>query len=163
MRLIALALVVACRGGDGAEAIRREAARRDPSFAAVQARGAVAMGVNQFTSSHIFEPLPDGGRIELQRDVADSEGTAQIRRHMQEIAAQFAAGDFRLPGFVHAQAVPGTDVMTAKRAAITYAVESLPRGAAVRLHSDDPAAIEAIHAFLAFQRHDHHAPARHDT
>jgi hypothetical protein len=121
------------------------------------------MGVNQFTSSHIFEPLPDGGRIELQRDTDDSTGMAQIRGHMQQIAAQFAAGDFHLPGFVHAQSVPGTDVMAAKRETITYTFESLPRGAAVRVHSDDPAAVQAIHEFLAFQRHDHHAPAHHDS
>jgi hypothetical protein len=163
-RSIALALVLlACQTGQDQEQVRRDAARRDPSFAAVQSRGAVAMGVNQFTSSHIFEALPDGGRIELQRDTDDSAGVAQIRGHMQQIAAQFAAGDFHLPGFVHAQSVPGTDVMAAKRGAITYTVESLPRGAAVRVHSDDPAAVEAIHEFLAFQRHDHHAPAHHDT
>ena len=87
------------------------------------------MGVNQYTSHHTFQPLADGGRIELQRDVNDSVGIARIRTHMHQIAAQFAGGDFRLPGFVHAQAVPGTGVMAAKRGAITYTVESLPRGA----------------------------------
>lgn len=164
MRLTPLVLIlVACHAGGSEETIRRDAARRDPSFAAVQSRGAVAMGVNQFTSSHVFEPLADGGRIELQRDTDDRAGTAQIRGHMRQIATRFAAGDFQLPGFVHAQSVPGTDVMAAKRAVITYTVESLPRGAAVRVHSDDPEAVQAIHEFLAFQRQDHHAPAHHDT
>jgi hypothetical protein len=163
-RLILFAsLLLACQAGTKQEAIRRDAAHHDPSFAAVQARGQMAMGVNQFTSSHVFEPLADGGRIELQRDTEDSAGTAQIRGHMDQIAAAFQAGDFRLPGFVHAQAVPGTDVMAAKRALITYSVESLPRGAAIRIRSDDPSAVEAIHEFLAFQRHDHHAPAHHDS
>jgi hypothetical protein len=164
IRLTSLVLFLfACHSGEDQEVVRRAAARQDPSFAALQSRGEVAMGVNQFTSSHVFEPLPDGGRIELQRDTDDSAGTAQIRSHMRQIAASFAAGDFRLPGFVHAQAVPGSDVMAAKRAMITYAVESLPRGAAVRVRSDDPAAVRAIHEFLAFQRHDHHAPAHHDS
>lgn len=131
----------------------------DAAFAGVQARGAVAMGVNQYSSSHVFEPLADGGRVELQRNAADSAGAAQIRRHMAEIASRFAAGDFRLPGFVHAQQVPGTEVMIRKRGAIRYVVESLPRGAALRLRSDDPAAVRAIHEFLAFQREDHQAPA----
>jgi hypothetical protein len=160
--LLAL-LLLACQAGTNQEAIRRDAAHHDPSFAAVQARGQMAMGVNQFTSSHVFQPLADGGRIELQRDTEDSAGTAQIRGHMRQIAAAFQAGDFRLPGFVHAQAVPGTDVMAAKRAVISYSVESLPRGAAVRVRSDDPSAVKAIHEFLAFQRHDHHAPAHHDS
>jgi hypothetical protein len=135
----------------------------DSAFAGVQARGGVAMGVNQYTSRHVFEPLPDGGRIALQRDAADSEGAARIRRHMHEIAARFAAGDFTLPGFVHARAVPGTGVMAARRTAIVYAVDSLPRGAALRIRTADSTAVRAIHEFLAFQRHDHHAGAHTDS
>lgn len=119
------------------------------------------MGVDQYSSTHIFEPLADGGRIELQRDQPDSAGTDQIRQHMRRIAAAFGAGDFSLPGFVHARDVPGTAVMAAKRQVITYSVEALPRGAAVRLWSTDTAAVRAIHEFLAFQRHDHHAGAGH--
>jgi hypothetical protein len=135
----------------------------DSAFAGVQARGGVAMGVNQYTSRHVFEPLPDGGRIALQRDGADSEGAAQIRRHMREIAGRFAAGDFTLPGFVHARVVPGTEIMAARRAAIAYAVDTLPRGAALRIRTADSTAIRAIHEFLAFQRHDHHAGAHADS
>lgn len=135
--------------------------RGDSRFAGVQTRGQQAMGVDQYTSTHIFEPLADGGRIELQRDLADSAGIEQIRQHMQHIAAAFGAGDFSLPGFVHAQNVPGTLVMAAKRDAITYTVELLPRGAAVRLQTTDTAAVRAIHDFLAFQRMDHHAGAGH--
>jgi hypothetical protein len=161
---VPLWLALSSGGGDGhGAALRRAEAAQDSAFAGVQARGEVAMGVNQYTSRHIFEPLPDGGRIELQRDVDDSIGTARIQQHMQEIAVRFAAGDFRLPGFVHAHAVPGTALMAARRAAISYSVESLPRGAAVRVRSTDPAAVQAIHAFLAFQRHDHRAGAKHDS
>jgi hypothetical protein len=135
----------------------------DSAFAGVQARGGVAMGVNQYTSRHVFEPLSDGGRIALQREAADSEGAAQVRRHMHEIAGRFAAGDFTLPGFVHARVVPGTEIMAARRAAITYAVDTLPRGAALRIRSADSTAVRAIHEFLAFQRHDHHAGAHADS
>jgi hypothetical protein len=135
----------------------------DSLFAGVQARGGVAMGVNQYTSRHVFEPLPDGGRIALQRDVADSEGAAQIRRHMHEIAKRFAAGDFTLPGFVHARAVPGTGIMAARRTAIVYAVDTLPRGAALRIRTADSTAVRAIHEFLGFQRHDHRAGAHADS
>jgi hypothetical protein len=135
----------------------------DSAFAGVQARGGVAMGVNQYTSRHVFEPLPDGGRIALQRDAADSEGAAQIRRHMHEIARRFAAGDFTLPGFVHARVVPGTETMAARRAAIAYAVDTLPRGAALRIRSADSTAVRAIHEFLAFQRHDHHTGTHADS
>jgi hypothetical protein len=132
-------------------------------FAGVQRRGAVVMGVNQYTSRHVFEPLVDGGRIELQRGVDDSAGVAQIRRHMQLIARQFAAGDFRLPGIVHDREVPGTRIMADRSAVISYVAESLPRGGAVRVRSSDPVAVRAIHDFLAFQRQDHHASARRDS
>ena len=115
------------------------------------------MGVDQYTSSHVFEPLPDGGRIVLQRDAADSAGTAVIRAHMGRIAAAFAAGDFRLPGFVHARPVPGAATMAARRSAITYTADTLPRGGQVRIRTADSAAVAAVHEFLAFQRADHHA------
>ena len=137
------------------------ACRDSQRFAGVQARGERAMGVNQYTSTHVFEPLADGGRIALQRDQTDSAGADQIRRHMDHIAAAFGAGDFSLPGFVHARDLPGTAVMAARRQDISYTVEMLPRGAAVRLRTTDTAAVRAIHEFLAFQRQDHHAAA-HD-
>jgi hypothetical protein len=129
----------------------------DSLFAAVQERGAVAMGVDQYTSAHVFEPLPDGGRIVLQRDRVDSAGTATIRAHMEDIAVRFARGDFSLPGFVHAQEVPGTVVMAARRAVIRYQADTLPRGAEVRIRTDDPTALAAVHQFLAFQARDHRA------
>jgi hypothetical protein len=134
---------------------------------AMQRRGAMVMGVNQYTSTHIFEPPADGGRIALLRNEADSAGVAPIRQHRALIAERFAAGDFRLPGVVHARTVPGTepgtDVMAARRGAIQYRVELLPRAAARRLATTDSVAIAAIHDFLAFQRQDHHAAAHADT
>jgi len=129
----------------------------DTGFAALQQRGKAAMGVDQYTSTHHFEPQSDGGRIELQRDVDDTAGVAQIRRHLQEIARAFAKGDFSIPGFVHMQEVPGTKVMAARQDVIAYYYRELPRGGEVRILTKDPAAVAAIREFLAFQRQDHHA------
>lgn len=133
----------------------------ESSFAALQERGAAAMGVDQYTSSHVFEDLPDGGRIVLQRDSIDAAGTEAIRAHMRDIAQRFAAGDFAIPGMVHAQVVPGTDVMAARTAHLTYVADTLPRGGQVRITTRDAEALKAVHAFLAFQRMDHRA-AGHD-
>lgn len=133
------------------------AADTDTAYAAMQARGAGVMGVDQYTSRHVFEPLPDGGRIELQRSVDDSAGVVQIRHHLHEIADAFSRGDFTAPSLVHLRSVPGTTVMAAKRAAITYRVSTLPRGGEVRITTTDPEALEAVHQFLAFQRHEHRA------
>src|SRR3954471_11589092 len=93
---------------------------QDTSFAAMQQRGKQAMGVDQYTSTHKFDALPGGGRIELQRDTDDKEGIAVIRAHIRDIAKAFGAGDFSTPEFVHMQTVPGTKVMAARRAVITY-------------------------------------------
>ena len=130
----------------------------DSAFAAVQDRGAAVMGVDQYTSAHVFEERPDGGRIVLERaDAADSAGIATIRAHMREIASAFARGDFTAPGLVHAQDVPGTSVMAVRRDALTYTAQDRPRGAEVRIISTDAAVVAAVHAFLAFQRSDHRA------
>jgi hypothetical protein len=133
-------------------------ATSDSVFAEVQARGHVAMGVDQYTSQHKFEPLPDGGRIALQRDMRDTAGVYRIRAHMTRIASAFGQGDFTLPGFVHAREVPGTREMRGRRSVIRYTADTVPGGAVVRLKSADSTAIAAIHQFLAFQRHDHRAP-----
>ena len=130
----------------------------DSAFAAVQDRGAAVMGVDQYTSTHVFEDLPDGGRIIFERqDASDSSGIAMIRAHMREIAAAFAQGDFTAPGLVHAQDVPGTRVMSARRNAITYRAVDRPRGAEVRITTTDSTALAAVRQFLAFQRMDHRA------
>jgi hypothetical protein len=129
----------------------------DSTFAALQARGAAGMGVDQYTSTHTFEPRPDGGRITLRRDVDDTAGVAQIRAHLETIAAAFAAGDFATPAFVHSGAVPGADIMAARRALISYSAGPIPRGGELIIQTSDSVALDAVHRFLAFQRQEHRA------
>ena len=153
--LLPIAIAACTRsGGDRAASTHQS----DSAFAVVQARGETVMGVDQYTSTHAFEDLPDGGRIILDRDSrADSAGVTRIRRHMRDITAAFEAGDFTKPFQVHVGAVPGTSVMAARRSAISYREVDRPRGAEVRIRTTDPAAIAAVHEFLAFQRGAHHA------
>jgi len=147
----ALATLLGCAGRD-------ESAAPDTAFAALQQRGEAAMGVNQYTSQHVFEPLPSGGRIVLQRKESDSVGAATIRAHMREISASFSQGDFAVPGFVHATGnVPGTAAMQRLKAEISYTPRDLPNGAEVVISTKNPEAVSAIHEFLAFQRMDHRA------
>ena len=145
---LGLTLLVACG---------KERAAKD-DFAAMQERGQQVMGVNQYTSAHVVEDLADGGRVVLERaDSADTAAVKTIRAHMHDIATAFRAGDFANPFQVHARTVPGTGVMTAKRSAIRYEEIDRPLGGEVRIRSTDPAAVAAIHEFLAFQRDAHHA------
>lgn len=150
-----LALIMACTGkGDVDD---------DSAFAAVQERGALVMGVDQYTSSHVFEDLPNGGRIVLDRDdAADTAAVRTIREHMRVIETAFRRGDFALPGQVHDQEVPGTRVMRQRREAITYTVLDRPRGAELRIATNDSVALAAVREFLTFQRSDHRA-AGHDS
>jgi hypothetical protein len=133
------------------------AQHHDSTFEALQQRGRHAMGVDQYTSAHLFDDLPSGGRIELQRATDDTAGVRTIREHLRTVAAAFKGGDFSTPAFVHARNVPGTAVMAAKRAAIRYTYRDLPRGGEIVMETRDPDALRAIHEFLAFQRGDHHA------
>ena len=149
--IIPIAALVACTA-------RKETTGADSGFAALQQRGETAMGVDQYTSAHVFEPLPNGGRIVLQRQEADSLGEATIRAHMRTIATAFASGDFAIPGFVHSMSdVPGTAKMKELRSEITYTERDLPRGGEVVISTRNPDAVAAIHDFLAFQRMDHRA------
>lgn len=155
------AALAAQHGHDHATHHATHAAPADSAFKALQERGRAAMGVDQYTSTHRFDALPDGGRIELQRDTDDAEGIAVIRAHLREIARAFAAGDFATPAAVHARPVPGAAAMAARRSVIRYEYRDLPRGGEVRIVTTDPAAVEAIHAFMAFQRDDHRAGGEH--
>ena len=123
----------------------------DTAFFAMQALG-----------THRFDDLADGGRIALSRSPVDTAGVRAIREHLAQIARAFAAGDFRVPGVVHSgKVVPGTDVMAAKRGRIDYQFRPTPGGGEVRIRTSDREALEAIHAFLAFQRRAHHAAGDH--
>jgi hypothetical protein len=156
VRALAAFLALALSSAAAAQAAP-PAPKPDTAYQTMQQRGQMAMGVDQYTSTHVFDDLPNGGRIELQRDSADAAGVAKIRKHFAEIAAAFKAGDFSSPDFVHAQTVTGTGVMAAKLAEITYTVKDLPHGAELIIATKDPAAVTAIHEFRQVQRHEHHA------
>jgi hypothetical protein len=129
----------------------------DSAFAALQERGRIGMGVDQYESTHRFDALTNGGRIEYLLNSDDPEGITAIRQHLQQITRDFAAGDFTTPGFVHAMVVPGTVTMAARKDRIQYTFRPLPRGGEVNITTADPDALRAIHEFMAFQRQDHRA------
>jgi hypothetical protein len=82
-------------------------------------------------------------------------GVRAIRDHLRVVALEFAAGNFTASATVHAQTVPGTADMRARGRAIRYEFRLLPRGGEIRITTSDPAALGAVHEFLAFQRSDH--------
>jgi hypothetical protein len=131
--------------------------QEDSAFTALQQRGKMAMGVDQYASAHKFDVLPNGGRIALEMKDSDPLAIAQIRAHLKLIQHAFQAGDFSTPEFVHMRAMPGTDVMSRNKALIGYTYADLPRGGEVRITTTDPESLAAIQQFLGAQRGDHRA------
>ena len=151
--------------GIGVVLSQHAAAQPDSSFAALQARGKMAMGVDQYASAHRFDITADGGRIALEMKGDDSLSVAQIRAHLKLIelatdviwSRETETGDFSTPEFVHLREMRGTAVMSAKKEVIKYIYADLPRGGEVRITSSDPEALAAIREFIRAQRGDHHA------
>ena len=78
-----------------------------------------------------------------------------IRAHLAHIAKMFAEGDFEAPMLIHDRVPPGVQVMKRDRRRIDWAYEDTPAGGRIVATTKDPAALEAIHAFLRFQIEDH--------
>ena len=124
--------------------------------AGVDHRGDVVMGFSHQATTHHFRLRANGGEIEIAaNDPADIDSARSIRGHLTHIVRMFADGDFTAPMLIHAKNPPGTAVMTRLKARITYTLEDVPAGARVRMSTDDPAALAAVHDFLRFQITDH--------
>ena len=122
----------------------------------VDSRHDQATGVGHEGLVHHFLLAKDGGTIRLElKDPGRTAARDDVRRHLQEIARAFAAGDFGVPTEIHARVPPGVAVMKDRKAAIRYAYSPTVRGGQVRISTADPRAREAIHAFLRFQIEDH--------
>jgi len=128
----------------------------DDHHAGVVTRGDHVMGFSHDKTTHHFRLLKDGGSIEaIADDTNDDQSKQEIREHLQHIAGMFSKGDFDAPMLIHARTPPGVPTMKKLRGEIQYRVEDLPNGARVRVSSQNPKAVAAIHDFLRFQIRDH--------
>jgi hypothetical protein len=120
-------------------------------------RAAMVMGFDQEKTTHHFTLFQDGGAIEVSvTDPADTKNRDAIRSHLPHIASMFGSGDFEAPMLVHDSAnVPGTDIMTARKAMISYRYVETPKGGRLNIVTADADALAAVHAFLRFQIAEH--------
>jgi hypothetical protein len=119
-------------------------------------RGDEVMGFSHEKTTHHFRLYGDGGAIEVEaNDVKDSASREEIRSHLGHIVKLFAEGDFSAPMLIDAQNPPGTETMKRLRDAIQYKLESTEKGARIRITTEDPKALSAVHDFLRFQISDH--------
>jgi hypothetical protein len=124
--------------------------------AVVQEHGDQAMGFSHDSTTHHFRMAANGGAIEVTaNDPNDKAGTEAIRSHLSQIAVMFGNGDFSTPMFVHDGIPPGVTTMKILKTAIHYKYEEISSGGRVRIESNDPVALAAIHDFLRFQISDH--------
>jgi hypothetical protein len=115
-----------------------------------------ATGIDPALAEHHFELAKDGGSIRLEtREASATELRERIRGHLREIAAAFAAGDFKVPERIHGRVPPGVPVLKARKDRIEYDYAATERGGTVRIRTADAEALDAVHAFLRFQVEDH--------
>ncbi len=125
-------------------------------FAEMNKRGEKAMGFSQEKTTHHFRLMKDGGTIEVSaKELADEESRDQIRSHLQHIAKMFKAGNFEIPMLTHGKLPDGANVMLSQKAKIRYSYEQTQSGALVRIQTDNPQALKAVHDFLRFQISEH--------
>ena len=124
--------------------------------AGVVARGDQVMGFSHEKTTHHFRLSKDGGSVEaIANHATDEASREQIQKHLQHIAGMFKSGDFNAPMLIHARTPPGVPAMKKLRDQIQYRVEPMRNGARLRLSSENPRAVSAIHDFLRFQIQDH--------
>ena len=124
--------------------------------AAVEDHGDQAMGFPHDKTTHHFLMQVDGGAIDIAvNDPADKTNATAIRSHLSQIATMFSNGDFSTPMFIHDGIPPGVTTMKLMKTVIHYTYEETPMGGRVRIKSEDPVAIAAIHDFLRFQITEH--------
>jgi hypothetical protein len=117
---------------------------------------ASAMGFDQLKTAHHFRLTQAGGAIEVvARDPADRALLAQVRSHLQEIAAEFSAGEFGKPFMTHGEAPAGVLIMEQQKHKIAYTFEEVPDGGRVVITTSDRRARSAVHEFLRYQIREH--------
>lgn len=125
-------------------------------YAMVMENGEREMGFSQTATTHHFLLMKDGGAIQVEaNNSSDTSNRDKIRVHLQEIAQQFAKGDFKTPFAVHEKTPDGVPSMDDLKQQITYKYEETKKGGRVRISTGNTKALTAIHEFIKFQIEEH--------
>lgn len=120
-------------------------------------RGEIAMGFNQNKITHDFVATPDGGKIIITSlNSTDGQTINQIKNHILDIRKEFSEGNFTKPFFIHAQEVPGAEIMSEKKHLIKYSIQETNNGSSLLLSTNDQELIDAIRQFMEFQARQHY-------
>ena len=124
----------------------------------LKARGAIAMGFDQDSTTHHFLLTDDGGTIDVGvNDASDTAGRDAIRSHLRTIAFEFSRGDFAKPFATHGEVPPGVKTMQQRVGAIAFRYEDTAGGGRVIIRTTDRRAKSAVQEFLRYQIKEHAA------
>ncbi len=124
--------------------------------AEVAARGMQVMPFDLESTTHIFQPLPDGGlQTVLADNPTDTDQIALIQTHLQEEAQKFSTGDFSDPATIHGHTMPGLQQLASNASNIQVQYTPIPEGAEIRYTTEQSELTSAIHDWFAAQRSDH--------
>ncbi len=125
----------------------------------VAGRGSKVMPFNLEKTLHIFDKIEKGGLQQvIAKDANDVEQIELTRKHLADIAAGFAKGDFSGPQRIHGADMPGLKELSAGAKQVRFVYQDLPNGGQIEYLTDVPELVTAIHRFFDAQLSDH---ARH--
>ncbi len=116
------------------------------------------------TTTHVFQPLADGGvQSVVADDPSDAEQIGLIRSHLMDETYKFRRGDFGDPATIHGDTMPGLVALRAGYQRIDVRYAELPDGAQIRYTTLDPALISALGQWFRAQLGDHGPDATDHT
>ena len=122
-------------------------------------RGSKVMPFDLDKTLHIFNKTETGGIQQvIVKNTGDKEQIALIRKHLANIAAHFAKGDFSGPQRIHGNDMPGVKELSAGAGRVQFIYRDLPDGGQIDYLTDAPELVTAIHRYFDAQLSDH---ARH--
>ncbi len=129
---------------------------------AVAEAGAEVMPFDLDATTHIFTDTASGGVQDVVADDPQDELNIEaIRRHLDNEATKFRAGDFSDPEAIHGSAMPGLATLQERSDEIAIDLTNTPTGASITYTATDADLIEAIHLWFAAQTTDHGQHAEH--
>jgi len=145
----------------GKDSVSGDPARTDRQ-AEVAARGAEVMPFDLDRTTHVFTKLPEGGvQTVTADDPNDAEQIRLVREHLRKEAEAFSRGDLSDPATIHGDDMPGVAELKTGAGRFTVRYDDQPTGARLVYTTDDPALIDALHAWFDAQTSDHGPDAEH--
>lgn len=125
--------------------------------AEVSHRGKDVMPFSLAATTHVFTKNAEGGvQAVVVKQPDDAAQVALIRRHLQDIRAQFLQGDFSGPSHIHGQDMPGlADLRSARPGQIAIAYREIKGGAELTYATSDASLVAALHTWFDAQLSDH--------